>query len=73
MSAYRVCGPLAVVKDSTGKLHYYYEGTVVPDGIPGEELERLAEAGLLEKVDEDGGSGKAPRKSAAKDDGGSGG
>ncbi|AEA27918.1 hypothetical protein Psed_5791 [Pseudonocardia dioxanivorans CB1190] len=48
---YEVVGPLAVIKSSDGKLHYYYSGSQVPDGYPEPELERLAGLGLIAAVD----------------------
>jgi hypothetical protein len=39
------------VKDPAGKNTYFYEGAIVPDGFDAKDLERLAEAGMLEKVE----------------------
>lgn len=52
MAAYVVTGPLAVVRDSAGKLHYFYAGAVLPEHLPAEELKRLEGRGLLAKVAE---------------------
>lgn len=70
---YVVVAPVAVVRMSDGKTQYVYQGGAVPDEVPAEELERLAARGLLKKADGPGDAKPSPRKSAAKDDGGSGG
>lgn len=50
-ATHRVVGPLAVVRDGAGKLNYWYEGAVVPEDTPADEVERLVGRGLLEKVE----------------------
>jgi hypothetical protein len=46
-----VTGPLAVVTDATGKLRYYYHGTVLPPDLPAAELSRLTKVGLVGPVE----------------------
>lgn len=50
MATHMVTGPLATVKDSAGKLHYYYTGAVLPEGTSTEELDRLTARGLVSRV-----------------------
>lgn len=50
MAGFEVTGPLAVVKDGTGKLRYYYTGAVLPEDLPAEEVSRLVAVGLVSEV-----------------------
>jgi len=50
MATYEVTAPLATGKDSAGKLHYWYTGAVLPDGIPADELTRLVGRGLIREI-----------------------
>ncbi|MEV7472236.1 hypothetical protein AB0N33_00800 [Pseudarthrobacter oxydans] len=59
--AHKVTAPLVAVKDPAGKITYFYEGATVPDGFDKDDVERLVESGMLEKVESDSsGSGSAP-------------
>lgn len=49
--AHLVSGPLAVVRDDTGKLRYYYQGTVLPEDLPAAEVDRLVDIGLVEEFE----------------------
>jgi len=42
-----VIGALAIVKGTDGKVKYLYRGSAVPDGVSPEEVDRLAELGLV--------------------------
>jgi len=48
---HKVISPLVSVKDPAGKNTYFYEGASVPDGFDKGDIERLVEAGMLEKVE----------------------
>jgi len=52
MATYEVTGPLALVKDQAGKVGYHYQGAIVPEGTPAEELNRPSARGLIGKVDQ---------------------
>lgn len=47
--AHTVTAPLVSIKDSTGSPKYFYQGSTVPDGFDKDDIERLVEAGMLEK------------------------
>lgn len=47
MASNVVTGPLAIVRDDTGKLRYYYQGAVLPKDLPKHEIDRLVKAGLV--------------------------
>ena len=49
--AHTVTAPLVSVKDPAGKSSYFYEGSTVPDGFDAKDVDRLVEAGMLEKVE----------------------
>jgi hypothetical protein len=49
--AHKVISSLVSVKDPAGKNTYFYEGATVPDGFDKDDVERLVEAGMLEKVE----------------------
>lgn len=49
--AYLVTAALVSVKDPAGKNTYFYQGAIVPDGFDKGDVERLVEAGMLEKVE----------------------
>ena len=49
--AHKVASPLVSVKDAAGKNTYFYEGATVPDGFDKDDVERLVELGMLEKVE----------------------
>lgn len=50
MATYEVTGPLAVVKGTDGKIHYYYQGAALPAELPNTELDRLVAVGLVKKA-----------------------
>lgn len=52
MATHMVTGPLAILKDATGKQRYYYAGTVLPEDLPADEVKRLVATGLVSKVDD---------------------
>jgi hypothetical protein len=49
-----VTGPVALVTDSAGKIHYYYNGAPLPEDIKDGERDRLLESGLIGECDENG-------------------
>ncbi len=49
--AHKVTAALVSVKDPAGKNTYFYQGAIVPDGFDKGDVERLVEAGMLEKVE----------------------
>lgn len=49
--AHIVTAGLVSIKDPAGKNTYFYQGATVPDGFDKDDLERLLEAGLIEKVE----------------------
>jgi hypothetical protein len=49
--AHKVTAALVSIKDPAGKNTYFYEGATVPDGFDKDDVERLVEAGLIEKVE----------------------
>ncbi|MFE4229134.1 hypothetical protein ACFRJ8_14740 [Arthrobacter sp. NPDC056886] len=49
--AHKVTAPLVSVKDPAGKNTYFYEGATVPDGFDKGDVDRLVEAGMLEKAE----------------------
>jgi hypothetical protein len=49
--AHKVTAALVSIKDPAGKNTYFYEGATVPDGFDKDDIERLVEAGLIEKVE----------------------
>lgn len=49
--AYLVTAALVSIKDPAGKNTYFYEGATVPDGFDRGDVDRLVEAGLIEKVE----------------------
>ena len=51
---YMVIGPLAVLTDKAGKLHYLYNGALVAIDITDEERDRHVARGLIAKVDDEG-------------------
>lgn len=57
MSNYVVTAPLVGVNGADGKLKYLFAGTPVPLDVSNEDIERLAEGGLIENT--------APVKAAA--------
>jgi hypothetical protein len=61
--AHKVTSPLVVVKDPAGKITYFYEGASVPDGFDKDDIARLVEAGLVEKVEPEA---KPAARSASK-------
>lgn len=52
MATHMVTGPLAILKDATGKQRYFYAGTVLPEDLPADEVKRLVATGLVSKVDD---------------------
>ncbi|QDG65841.1 hypothetical protein NIBR502772_06085 [Pseudarthrobacter sp. NIBRBAC000502772] len=48
--AHKVAAALVSVKDPAGKNTYFYEGATVPDGFDKDDVDRLVESGMLEKV-----------------------
>lgn len=67
MSNYQVIGPLALVKDANGKVHYYYQDAVIPQEIDDDQRDRLLDSGLVAEVDDDGKIIKRESKRAAED------
>ncbi len=49
--AHKVTAALVSIKDPAGKNTYFYEGATVPDGFDAKDVDRLIEAGMLEKVE----------------------
>ena len=49
--AHKVIAPLVSAKDPAGKISYFYEGAIVPDGFDKGDVDRLVDAGMLEKVE----------------------
>lgn len=49
--AHKVTAALVSIKDPAGKNTYFYEGATVPDGFDKDDIDRLVEAGLIEKVE----------------------
>ena len=49
--AHIVTAPLVSVKDPAGKHTYFYEGATVPEGFDKDDIARLVEARLIEKVE----------------------
>jgi hypothetical protein len=49
--AHKVTAALVAVKDPAGKNTYFYEGATVPDGFDSKDVDRLVEAGMLEKAE----------------------
>lgn len=68
-----VTGPLAVVRDGAGKLRYYYQGTTLPADLPGDEVGRLVDVGLVGPSSDTAGSpagGDTPTPDGDPDGGG---
>lgn len=49
-TTYEVAGPLVVATHSDKKVHYYYQGAILPPELPQSEVERLVSIGLVRKV-----------------------
>lgn len=49
--AHKVTAALVSIKDPDGKNTYFYEGATVPDGFDKDDVDRLVEAGMLEKAE----------------------
>lgn len=48
--AHIVTGPLVITKKEDGSDLYLYENSVLPDFISNDEVKRLTELGLIDKV-----------------------
>lgn len=62
---YRVVAPLCVIANEKGSMGHFYRDEILPEGLPAERLEQLADEGMLERI---GGSDGPPAKSAKKAD-----
>jgi hypothetical protein len=49
-STYEVSGPLVVAAHSDNKVHYYYQGAILPPELPQSEVDRLVAVGLVREV-----------------------
>jgi hypothetical protein len=49
--AHKVTAALVSIKDPAGKNTYFYEGATVPEGFDKDDIDRLVEADLIEKVE----------------------
>jgi hypothetical protein len=54
MPRYTVTGPVALLTDSAGKIHYYYKDATLPEDMREDERARLLDLGLIGEIDDAG-------------------
>lgn len=54
MPRYTVTGPVALLTDSAGKIHYYYKDATLPEDMREDERKRLLDLGLIGEIDDGG-------------------